>query len=135
MEDGLGVGPERGLIKFVGIAEENFATDGKTVAGEIEELEREIYENDANLAISLSRTTTNNKRRQSMKSLRSLRTKGQLPTHNESMSSTPEFIDRATPPPMPPMPTHPSTMDQKAEKAKKMGRRRSFMAAMFGRAG
>jgi hypothetical protein len=132
MEEGLGVGPERGLIKFCAIAEENLATDGKTMAGEIEELEKETAESNANLHRNMSRSTPKSKRRQSMKSLRSLRTKSQA--QNESTSNTPPLSDRDTPP-LPPVPTEMSAMDRKAQKVKKMGRRKSFIATIFGRAG
>lgn len=133
MEEGLGVCPDRGLIKFCAIAEENIATDGKTIGQEIEELEKETAEANVSLQRSLSKTTTKQKRRQSMKSLRSLK-KAQLPPHEESSTSTPNLSDRDTPP-IPPMPTEMSTMDKRAQKAQKMGRRKSFIATIFGRAG
>jgi len=40
MEEALGVSPARGLLRFVATNEENMAHNGKTMAGEIEELER-----------------------------------------------------------------------------------------------
>ncbi|KAK4456079.1 Tautomerase/MIF superfamily [Podospora aff. communis PSN243] len=40
MEEAIGVQPKRGLIRFVPIQEENMANNGKTMAGEIDELER-----------------------------------------------------------------------------------------------
>lgn len=143
MEEGLGVGPDRGVIKFCAIAEDNLANGGKTVAQEIEELEKETTETNVNLQRNLSKhssTATHNSdpkrnRRQSMKSLRSLRTKNQLPTHEESSATTPDLTDRDTPPPMPAMPTELGKMDKRAAKAQKMGRRKSFIATIFGRAG
>ncbi|KAL2169675.1 hypothetical protein VTG60DRAFT_5814 [Thermothelomyces hinnuleus] len=39
MEEALGVSPSRGVLRFVPIPEEHLACGGKTVAGEIEELE------------------------------------------------------------------------------------------------
>ncbi|KAL2139593.1 hypothetical protein VTI28DRAFT_4934 [Corynascus sepedonium] len=41
MEDALGVPPHRGILCFVPVPEEHLACGGRTVAGEIEELERE----------------------------------------------------------------------------------------------
>ncbi|KAH6624833.1 Tautomerase/MIF superfamily [Chaetomium sp. MPI-SDFR-AT-0129] len=40
MAETLGVSPERGLVRFVPVQEEHLASGGKTVAGEVEELER-----------------------------------------------------------------------------------------------
>lgn len=40
MEESLGVAPPRGLLRFVPLQEENLAYNGKTVAWEIEELEK-----------------------------------------------------------------------------------------------
>ncbi|KAK4252340.1 Tautomerase/MIF superfamily [Corynascus novoguineensis] len=40
MEDALGVPPHRGILRFVPVPEEHLACGGRTVAGEIEELER-----------------------------------------------------------------------------------------------
>ncbi|KAK3295906.1 Tautomerase/MIF superfamily [Chaetomium fimeti] len=40
MEDTLGVRPGRGLLRFVPVPEECLVCDGRTVAGEVEELER-----------------------------------------------------------------------------------------------
>lgn len=40
MEEALGVPPARGLVRFVPVAERHLAVGGKTVAAEIEELER-----------------------------------------------------------------------------------------------
>lgn len=132
MDELLGVPPNRGLIKFVPIPEENLATDGKTVTMEIDELEKETTSNNFNLGRSLSRAASTNKgnRRHSMKSLRNLTSTNYLPTHEEQM--TPPLSDRQSPL-LPPMPTEKSAMDLKAEKVQKMGRRKSFIAAMFGK--
>ncbi|RAL58540.1 hypothetical protein DID88_003988 [Monilinia fructigena] len=45
----LAVDPERGIIRFVPLAEENFAVKGRTVAGEIEQLEREVANDNSSL--------------------------------------------------------------------------------------
>jgi hypothetical protein len=132
IDEGLGVPPNRGLIKFIPIPEDNFATDGKTSTMEIDELERENTSNNFNLGRSLSRAASTNKgqNRHSMKSLRNPTSTNHLPTHEEQI--TPPLSDRQSPA-LPPMPTEKSAMDLKAQKARKMGRRKSFIAAMFGK--
>jgi hypothetical protein len=131
MEEGLGVAPNRGVIKFLAMSEDNLATDGKTITGEIEELEKEHAENNSSLQRSLSKSTAQTKRRQSMRSLRT--SKNTLPTHNEHGSPTPPRSLET--PPLPAIPSEKSPMDQRAEKAQKMGRRKSFIASIFGKAG
>ncbi|KAH6681796.1 Tautomerase/MIF superfamily [Halenospora varia] len=148
MEEGLGVGPDRGLIKFVAIAEENLATNGRTLAGDIEELEKENGEDNSNLKRNLSRANKN-KKRQSMKSLRNLKSSSHLPTHDEQL--TPPLSEPMSPPlpglppksagspsphtpKLPEIPTEKSAIDRRAEKTQKMGRRRSFIATIFGKA-
>ncbi|KAF1844283.1 Tautomerase/MIF [Cucurbitaria berberidis CBS 394.84] len=44
MTESIGVSPDRGIIKFVAIAEENMAMNGMTILGEIERLERQQAE-------------------------------------------------------------------------------------------
>lgn len=136
MEESLGVAPERGVIKFVPIPEENFATNGNTVAGAIEELDKQIAEeNGVGLKHSLS---VSRSKRQSLRSLRSTRKGGNLPNLEEQITPTmptPPLSDRIVtpPPPIPAIPKTRSVADLRAEKAKKMGRRKSFIATMFGR--
>jgi Macrophage migration inhibitory factor (MIF) len=134
MEDALGVVPDRGLVKFMPIAEENLATNGRTVAGEIEDLERETSEDNSNIRRTLSR----GKRRQSNKSLRNLKISSPLPTHDEQMTppvSAQGIGSVQVTPSMPAMPAEKSAMDRKAEKVQKMSRRKSFIASMFGKGG
>ncbi len=140
MEEGLGVGPDRGVIRFLAIPEENLASNGKTVTGEIEELEKESGEPHSSIQRNISNRTGKGKRRPSMRSLRGKT--GTLPTHNESGTHTPTLptivspstmsVDRAGTP-LPPIPTEMSAMDRKAEKAKKVSRRKSFIATIFGK--
>jgi hypothetical protein len=144
LEESLGVSPSRGIIRFVGIAEENFAFNGKTFAGEIEELEREHADDNANLGRSLSRGGQKvNKKRQSMRSLKNLKI-GSAGGGKDQMSPmkaepTPPMSDRDTPTPtlnmipIPAMPVEKNDVDKKAEKAQKMGRRKSFIQGLFGR--
>ena len=41
MEEAIGVSPARGFLRFVATTEENVACNGRTMAGEIEDLEKE----------------------------------------------------------------------------------------------
>ncbi|KAK0121426.1 hypothetical protein ONS95_009720 [Cadophora gregata] len=135
MQDSLQVTPRRGIIKFISIAEENLANDGKTVSGEIEDLEKEPVESNSGFHSSLSRATTKSRKRQSMKSLRGVRS-SPLPTHKESAPPTPTFNHHDLPAiPVPAAPTEKNDLDRKAEKLQKMRRRKSFIATIFGKAG
>ncbi len=161
LEESLGVSPSRGLIKFVGIAEENFAINGKTVAAEIDELEKELGEENSNMNRRSSRSSAKAaNKRQSMRSMKNLKAgiiggkrevnvKEPLsPRSDRSGRLTPPLSEEDTPPPiptipatptvtaMPPMPeipTEKSALDKKAEKVRKMGRRKSFIQGLFGR--
>ncbi|CAD6456246.1 d426359d-1ff6-40fa-a4b8-896aefd4fcba [Sclerotinia trifoliorum] len=123
----LYVEPERGIIKFVPLAEENFATNGKTVAGEIEELERETANDGSGHRSLHTPGTVKSKKRMSTKSTKSLKSKN-LQTHEEY---TPSVSSRESPP-LPPMPVEVNALDKKAMNVQKLGRRKSFMAAVFG---
>lgn len=46
MQEAIGVKPARGLLRFVPTMEENLACNGKTMAGEIDELEKSSYRED-----------------------------------------------------------------------------------------
>ena len=136
MEDVLGVVPERGLIKFMPIPEENLATNGKTVAGEIEDLERATSEDNSTLRRTLSR----GKKRHSTRSLRNLKISSPLPTHDEQITpplSAQGMDGTQGGPPMPAsvLPIQKGTMDGKTAKVQKMSRRKSFIASMFGKVG
>jgi len=133
MEEALGPAPERGLIRFCAVPEENFATSGKTVAGQIDDLEKEVAEDNINLRKSLSRgVAPKAKRRQSARSLRSMKIGSQLPTHDEQMPTPPASASFDNPP-LPEIPRDMSSMDRKAEKVQKIGRRKSFISSIFGR--
>lgn len=176
MEDVLGVSPQRGLIKFVAVGEENLATNSRTVLGEIEELERESKEevHSASLKPSQSdpkRSTSSSKkesarlekdaknknRRPSTKSLKNLKTGKGIEKLDVREEMTPPLsgitetsgnqsqamqtggdaeanTSNAYGVKMPDVPADKSEMDRKAEKAQKLGKRRSFIAAVFGKA-
>ncbi|CZT52938.1 uncharacterized protein RSE6_14348 [Rhynchosporium secalis] len=132
MQESLSVNPRRGVINFVAIPEENLANDSITVSGEIEDLEKEMSEN-GSLQRSLSRGRMKT-RRQSMRSLRGAKN-SPMPTHEEALPSTP-IVNQSNVPPMPAYPIEKSDWNRKVEKAqKKIGRRKSFIATIFGKAG
>lgn len=179
MEDVLGVPPQRGLIRFVAVAEENLATNGRTVLGEIEELQRgtqeELYstglKNGEESRPSGSRTLpsrsgSDTKKRASMRSLRNLKTgkgmdKLEVQVETPTLSGIMETAGSGSIPAqispswkdkemtiesdaertnrygivMPETPGEKSALDRRAEKAQKLGKRRSFIAAVFGKAG
>jgi len=133
MEDGLGVSPDRGVIKFQAIAEENVATNGKTVAGEIEDMKKESVDlNYSWLKGEERRGSQSKSRRQSTKSGRSSARNSQLPTQFESIMTESGGVVWSEPPSVPSLPTEKSSLDLKTEKVPKMGKRRSLMA-MFGK--
>ena len=139
MEEILGVYPERGLIRFMPIAEENLATNGKTVTGEIEELEKESMED----ASSIRRTLSPIRTRHSTKSLRNLRISSPLPTHDEASTQPASAPSLGPQEPssihvvrtIPTVSMEKSNLDLKAEKIQRMSRRRSFMTSIFGKGG
>jgi hypothetical protein len=56
LKDVLDVQPQRGVIKFVPVAEENLATNSMTAMAEIEQLERSSQDESSSVIKSLSRT-------------------------------------------------------------------------------
>ncbi|RDW84704.1 tautomerase [Coleophoma cylindrospora] len=147
MEEALGVAPDRGLIKFVAIAEENLATNGKTAAAEIEDLEMADGVvngggvgggRKASVAQhrkgSISAAAKANKRK-STKSMQNMKIGTGLPTHDEAITP-PLSGGRDSPPSMPRLPDDEETspLDRKAERVQKMGKRKSFLNVIRGRA-
>ncbi|CAD6500808.1 BgTH12-06514 [Blumeria graminis f. sp. triticale] len=136
MEESLGVSAERGVIKFTAIAEENLANHGRTVAADIEDLERAQHESQQSVRCLSSRGTIRSRRRPSMKSMRNHKD-GYLPTHDEvapNVSSPPISNDRHCTS-LADLSTGMIYMDHRSDRVQKMGRRKSFMASIFGRAG
>lgn len=124
MHESLGVQPDRGIIKFMPILEENLAINGKTIAGEIEETERGYATDDTQLRNS-SIGANKSRKRPSMRSLRNIRGSNVLGM-NEERTSPIQEENRI--PRIPPTPIGPSPLDQKAAQRQRMGRRKSFMA-------
>jgi hypothetical protein len=129
MEELLSIEPSRGVIKFVPLAEENFATNGKTVAGEIEELERNLANEGSGLRRGASIAIKGKKRALSTKSSKYLRP-ATIGTHDEHPSSVSE---RGGTPLPPPTPTEYTAFGKNASSTQKLGRKKSMMAAMFGK--
>ena len=125
MSDAVGVSPSRGVIRFVGIAEEYLATNGTTVLGEIESLNKTSSEESRN---ENSRLGTIRSRSRRTAKPKELPLREVSPHANRGIPVTPPLKS----PPMPAIPTEKSSMDKRAEKVQRMGRRRSFLA-MFGK--
>ncbi|KAL8834989.1 MAG: hypothetical protein Q9170_003510 [Blastenia crenularia] len=125
MADLLGVTPDRGIIRFVGISEEYLATNGNTIQGEIDNMSKETSED-----------TTDTKRSNTLRRGRSRKTSKpeKLNLQERSRPGTSDKIPSPglQSPPIPAMPREMSPLDKKAEKVRKMGRRRSFLAMFSG---
>jgi hypothetical protein len=162
LEESLGVPPSRGLIKFVGVQEENFAFNGKTAAAEIEDLEKDQADDNTTMKQTLSRlgpkAATKRRSKRSMRNLRvdtvggsnGIKAREPLsPNSERSGRLTPPQSERGPSPPMllplpdrfnttpaiplPPVPTKKTALDRKAGKAQKIGHRKSFISGLFGR--
>ncbi|KAL8671759.1 MAG: hypothetical protein Q9168_003754 [Polycauliona sp. 1 TL-2023] len=134
MGEALGVTQERGVIRFVAIAEEYLATNGNTVLGEIENMSKEAGEENPTAARRLSTTTRRISRRSSKAE------KLQMPTTRPTTSDNSMVRPSSKSPPIPTPQATPqpisrndcSPVDTKAAKPPKMGRRRSFLAMFAG---
>ena len=125
MVDALGVLSDRGIVRFVGIAEEFLATNGMTVLAEIENLRNTSGEEGRTEGSRLSRIRSRGRRTSKPQGLRLV----------EGIESNVGANPPSPPlksPPLPDPPTIKSPLDIKAEKMQKMGRRRSILA-LFGK--
>ncbi|KAF2197715.1 Tautomerase/MIF [Delitschia confertaspora ATCC 74209] len=86
LSETLGVHPERGIIKFMAIPEDNFATNGNTILGEIERLEREQVDESGN---ALKRALTKSSRRSAVKSKSSIQLSRGNSKADNSLSASP----------------------------------------------
>jgi len=129
LEDSLGPSPERGLIKFAPIAEGNIATNGNTVAGHIDEMDKDKSEDTSNVRRSMSRNSKAAQRK-SIKSLKNMKigTGNPMSTQNER-NTAPSSDGPAAP--MPPIPTAKTALDRQADKVQKVGKRKSFIQTIF----
>jgi hypothetical protein len=144
-DEELSVPQDRGVINFLAIPEENLATNGVTVAAEIDKLAQGASSADVMGPLaSLSRRVTMTKKRQSQLPSKLL-TPPTSPT--EPVPPTPTFADLQktfsggnagqmdvdiSKIPIPETPSQ-TPMDLKAEKIKKMSKRRSFLHILGGK--
>jgi len=127
MTDSLGVAPDRGIVRFVGVGEEYLATNGNTILGEIEAL-RKNSDEDNGPDTAIGRTRSRRSVKPKDLTLRA-RSNSKL---SAKVTSPPPLSPALTSPSLPAIPTQKSPLDRKAEKVQTMGRRRSFMS-MFGK--
>jgi hypothetical protein len=138
LEDSLGVPASRGVVKFVAIAEENFACNGQTVASEIEELEKDSADYNSNLKRSALRHTKSSKSRNSIRSSK--------PGNKEKMPLSPmsdrfgsispplSFSESAISPRLPDNASGKSSIDKQVNGGvRKLGKRKSFIHSLFSR--
>ena len=127
MSDSLGVEPDRGIVRFVGVGEEYLATGGTTVLGDIE-TSRKTSDDEAKPDNAMGR----NKSRRSVKP-KDLPLRAQSSSKPGSKVTSPAPLSPPlTSPSLPALPTQKSALDRRAENVQKMGRRKSFLS-MFGK--
>jgi len=131
MQESVGVLPERGLVKFEIISENNIATNGKTLRLEIADLEMKMDTEFANKTYATS--TSRIKAGQNVNATRSFKATTSLPAHHEMIVTPPESEDGAPPPP--PISREKSHDHRMPAIAERIGRRKSFSAWMFGKGG
>ncbi|KAM7197067.1 Tautomerase/MIF superfamily [Naviculisporaceae sp. PSN 640] len=134
MEETLGVNPSRGLVRFVPANEEHLACNGNTVAGQIEEMEKSQGHSSS---VGVDEGHSGLFRRTSLKlavkvvSFQSFPSFRQPQTPNGTLTQpelTPPGSATGALPTVPETPTSPVTKKQPKKK-------KSFVAAMFGRSG
>jgi hypothetical protein len=140
MMEALRVPPNRGLIRFIPIAEECYAVGGKTVSGEIEELGREDAEgktgrNSKNIT---EKDGTKARRKSSLTALRSLSIRKKTPAppylstqHEEDEDKAQSDISSPASPHKPATEASLCALDLKD--TRKLKGRKSFAAVLFGR--
>ena len=134
MATSLGVLPDRGIVKFVGVPEEYLATSGTTILGQIERLQKPTtssgvvnppaYAEEPPVQRKISRRATQKKPPALSLVPRSQSTPG-------SRMPSPTLTVSNYGPVMPAIPQKQSTLDRKAEKMQRVGKRKSFMAIFW----
>lgn len=142
MSEAIKVPAHRGVVKFVAIAEENFATNGQTVLGLVEILDKHAQDDGSSRKLSVARAK-NDHRKKSVAGL-SLHSDQRKKSHaSNSVKSQPLLEDNGETPaegvdepprnaPAPPMQTEESAADRQAEAPPKIGKRKSILA-IFGK--
>ncbi|KAA6406589.1 MAG: hypothetical protein FRX48_09644 [Lasallia pustulata] len=138
MAEAIGVEAGRGVLRFVAVREEDLATGGMTVAGEIEGLAAQGHKNEQRESVDGERGggqgRGGGKREARSRSRRGEKAeeKGRSLTREQDVMEKAGGGGQEKVPPVPPVPGEKSVWDRRAEKVQKVGRRRSFLA-MFGR--
>ena len=135
MTEALGVTSDRGVVRFVPIAEEHLATSGNTVLGEIERLSRTSDEENADNVMGRSKSRRSIKPKDLPLQDRSdtIKSRSRAMSRKTSRTASPARMSPPlTSPSLPALPVEKTVMDRRAEKVQKMGRRKSFLS-MFGR--
>lgn len=152
MEEALGVPPSRGFLRFIPVMEEHSAWKGKTVAGEIDDLEKGLANPMVDAATSpLSKRAASMNRLSARVSLRentriswceanrSTQSVGTFKTTTSGSVSGPEFTPPTSgngSPPRVPLPTLSHAPESKPGPGIKVAKRKkSFVATLFGRSG
>ncbi|KAI0123855.1 Tautomerase/MIF superfamily [Xylariales sp. AK1849] len=134
LSETLGVAPSRGYVRFVATAEEDVAIGGKTVAGEMDDLERGTKDSAASVSREHSKSSKYKKRLSTSSHLILRPTtappleSGILPTPPASMDATPMIATAIPEHPPIPRAKEPAPADKPAKVA---GRKKSFVSALF----
>ncbi|KAK3943007.1 Tautomerase/MIF superfamily [Diplogelasinospora grovesii] len=146
MEEALGVPPSRGYLRFVPTKEEHIACNGKTLAAEIDEVEKASSGGNETTTATMSDSVTRTaSKRLSARARLSVKSLGSFRTANATNA---EYAPELTPPDsrggegrLPTIPAsppgtgrvHDETSAALAKPQKSAKRRKSFVATIFGR--
>ncbi|KAK0711263.1 Tautomerase/MIF superfamily, partial [Lasiosphaeris hirsuta] len=146
MEEGLGVPPSRGLLRFVPTEEEHLACNGKTMAGEINELEKGYvasYINPtADDSLGVARKRSGARKKLGVKSFASFRPPSGIDVPDPEL--TPPASAGEALPTIPASPVLPASARAASERRhlapqsdvpKRTKKKKSFVATIFSRAG
>ena len=130
MTDSLGVSADRGIVRFSPVPEENLATKGTTILGEIEALRKVSDEETGPNLLERSKSRLANRPKE-------LPLRGRSDSKPKSkvtsrVTSPAPLSPALKSPSLPPIPAEKSALDRKAEKVQRMGRRKSFLS-VFGK--
>lgn len=131
MADILSVPPERGILRFKPIPEENLATNGATIFGEMERVEKQQADDEKNTGLKRAIT------RESRKSLTSRKSALRATPEPGSPKTTSNRLSTAASPPLPahPSPRPPTVFETPVENKRKSliaDRRKSMSGILQG---